>query len=880
MTPKTLLSTGNAGQSASHIQGQDAGTEKQPELSGEAARLLKLGQSAAGSAAAAAKGCPFFGASAEGDVKKLLDMSRETLSSYTPGKPLEIVEVTLKRALELDPIDENGRAHALLGLTYGRMGRWSEASAAYAAALKRDPQNPTLQQLGTQAASNAKSDIAKEPPTHEPIDPSSLLLPPVLQLRLPDVAPLPKESLAEVAGNWLARFTGSALAVPIGLFVGFKLRNGPEAVWDVSVNQGKVSIPNLLATRHDLDTRLHDAYEPSELVDKQQPDQKRPWQYETVPSATGAFRFKSDPRQEAVFTRIGDLGADPVTARKNRAEDPTLPNPYLVSQVFLHPKADGERAQAPFLNKAAIAWIQPFVHDLINHRTESVVEGKPYSFELPEDHPIRKMTREAGAEQTHGFIPRTQADTLPDAGKQTYRNEVAPAWDTSEVYGSDQATQDRLRTGPDGKMLENGKLYLPNGMLPIDPLTGREMSGMTRNWWTGPQLFQTLFARHHNFVCDQLAKAYPNLSSDEIYGKAKLVIGMVKVRIHTAEWTPAVLPEKAVVQGLNTNVYGLPQTLMKPVEDRNMYRGWRSDHPLFGLVGGRADDEGSRYNGEPEQFAVAYQLHEAMPEELKIWRLGDDKPSKTVPVEATREKGARALLEEEGFATLFNSLTHEKMEALVNNNLPDFMTHMSVGDQMAIDVGAHDILRVRERLGYGYNEALRQLGLPQIKRFEDLRADPETTKKMYEIYGPGPEGLAKLDLKVGFRSDQRRPLKGFDMWMFAVFEELASRRIKADPWLTEKFKPRFYTKVGIQLVDRIPLSAFSKEVRDQKGAIQGPKGGDAPVTMRNLMLLHAPEWKDSDNVKNDIRNFFEPHGTTYAEAPQEHPLRDFEKYSA
>ncbi len=503
-------------------------------------------------------------------------------------------------------------------------------------------------------------------------------------------------------------------------------------------------------------------------------------------------------------------------------------------------------------------------------------------YELPKDHPIRVMTG-----QTHITVPRTQADRSADADPNVYRNEVAPAWDTSEVYGSDQATQDRLRTDPaTNRMLENGKLYLPDGLLPIDPLTGREMSGMTRNWWTGPQMFQTLFARHHNFVCDQLAAAYPGMSSDWYYGKAKLVVAGIKVRIHTGEWTPAVLCQKAISQGLNTNAYGLFQATFTNFEDRRMYRGWRPDDPIFGLVGGRCNDNETRYTGEVEEFPFAYQLHEAMPDKLGIWKIGDAEPSRTVDINETREKGARNLLTQEGFATLFNSLGHEKMEALVNNNLPEFMTHMTIGNMMAIDIGANDIIRARERgsyltdkkIGTGYNQHLIAKGMPPIERFEDLRCDAKTVAKLYEIYGPGPEGVAKLDLKVGTRCDRRRPMNGFDMEMFAVFEKLASIRIAADPWLTTKFKPRFYTRRGLELIDRIPVSAFDKSVRAQEGAIQGPNKGTAPVTLRNLLLLHAPEWKDSDNVKNDIRNFFEPHNTTYAQAPQEHPLRAFEKY--
>ena len=52
-------------------------------------------------------------------------------------------------------------------------------------------------------------------------------------------------------------------------------------------------------------------------------------------------------------------------------------------------------------------------------------------------------------------------------------------------------------------------------------------------------------AREHNAVCDALRKEYPDSSSeDRIYQIARLVVSALIAKIHTVEWTPAVLATK------------------------------------------------------------------------------------------------------------------------------------------------------------------------------------------------------------------------------------------------------------------------------------------------------------------------------------------------
>jgi heme peroxidase/tetratricopeptide repeat protein len=856
--------------------------------------------------------CPFFSA----PVPQRVDMARQVLEAHRPGASLEAVEATLKDVLALDPEDSQG-AHALLGLCYGKMGRWAEARDEFDVALELDPKNESIQKLRAQAAHNTTSDIANELRTDLFEDGLSLKdlkrdQPIVAALRergvdLPDVRPLPPATLGYKFGRLTSRIAGSIIGALIAPYVRFTLRNGPEPRWDESINQGKVKITNLLATRmwDEQKKRLQDRYPAGQLIDDQ-PVQKRPAIADRVQIPEGFAT--DDPREGARGTRMGDFGIDPIEkVQVNRAEDRTLPNPFLVSQTFLHPIHGVPRAKAPFLNKTAIWWIQPLVHDLVNRMRDNVVTGKTYSYELPEDHPIRKLSREAGAEQKEVVVQAMLQDPTRPAGTMSFVNEVSGRWDCSHIYGSDTVTQTRLRTGPDGKKLDDGYLALvdfdgkfdKNGFLPIDPLTGREMSGMTRNWWAGPQAFQTLLARHHNWRCDQLKQTYPDMNSDELFEEAKK--GLIKdvVRLHTNEWTTGVLPEEHVVAGLWTNTVGLLQAhgpFQKAVEDRKMFRAWRPDHPLFGLIGGRRNDHSARFNGEPNIFLVAYLLHEAVSDTQGIWHIGDAQPSETLPIEALREKGARKALEsmadgreKDALATLFNSGMHEKMDALVNNNLPEFMTHMSTRDAAMTDIGALDVIRTREAFGYGYQEACRQLGLPQLTKFEDLFPEPtdqdrKTIADLKRVYGEGPEGLQKLDIKVGMRCDRRRPLFGFDQMMFAIFEEFASRRIQADPDLTERANSHYHKPLTLHLADRLPRSAFTQEVREGKcangkPALQMTTDGQVANTGRNLLLLHAPELLYSDLVKNDIRNIFEPVNTTYEQAPEEHPLRKFEKYS-
>ena len=87
--------------------------------------------------------------------------------------------------------------------------------------------------------------------------------------------------------------------------------------------------------------------------------------------------------------------------------------------------------------------------------------------------------------------------------------------------------------------------------------SGISISGFTDNWWIGLAMFHTLFTWEHNHVCDLLAAQHPNWTDQQLFNKARLITTALVAKIHTVEWTPAILPHPIIETGMNTNWYGL-----------------------------------------------------------------------------------------------------------------------------------------------------------------------------------------------------------------------------------------------------------------------------------------------------------------------------------
>ncbi len=782
---------------------------------------------------------------------------------------LQIAADTLA-ALSGQP-DDDGRTAHLTGLVAFLQARYDDAVAALTSAVAANPEQEDWGLLLAHAQRNARTALADSPPPTEPFDLARIQEPPERFLREPqDIQPLPGQHWSLRLRGTSRGVAGAAVSPLMDAVLRFETRCGIPQAWidwpklekgDIRKDLKIGGIRNWMNAN-----TLQSTEAPGTLVDDQPRGQVKPWYAHRFPTADGTWTT-DDPREGAAGSRVSWQGKDPVaTVRRDRSADADLPDVRTVSRAFL--ACSGEQTKAPFLNQLAISWIQFMLEGWIRHRESELTAEDPIVVPLAEDDPFRVRYGQDAL-----VFRRTQKDVAPTPGMQTYRNSSTAWWRGNQVYGNDQARQDLLRTDPaTGEFLPGGHLHLPGGRLPLDD-SGRELSGATQNWWVGRSVLHTLFARNHNRIADLLAsgvdpctgkrygRGHPDWSTDQLFHTARLVNGHVMAKIHTVEWTPAVLPTKELAVGMSTNWNGLLDALVNKFDKRKVTNGFDLTNPVLGgLVGGRRDGFGVPYNFG-EQFSEVYRLHAGIPQELDIRPVGATDPVATVQTDASREQGSRQLLDEHGFATMIHTLLYDKMALLVHNNYPPFFTEMSVEGRPVMDLGAVDILRARERGVPAYNEFRRQIGLPPIDTFADLKADEETTARLTEIYGEGPAGVERLDLIVGTLCEGDRPLHGFGQTLFAVFVQFASGRLQRDPWFSkEKYNERYLTWEGIRFIDDADL--------------------------RETILALCPELADTNLGRLDehgeplVHNAFEPISSTWRSAPEEHPLKSSgaEKY--
>jgi hypothetical protein len=789
-------------------------------------------------------------------------LERFTLSDADLRRQLHVQLQRLERAIA-ESVDASGTTHYLAGVCRFQLQEYAEAARHLESACAAQPERRAWTAMLERARASATNGVALRRPPTEAFRPERLLYPAALHLRAPEGVVLPPgPSLSERLVDRARTLAGAIAGPPVAGLIRLLGRIGTHRAWrleerlaNVVLHEPRTSVKRelqalvadmllaYLRMEMNRDT-LQDPYV-GDLVGHAPPGQRRPDWTQYFPTADGSWRT-DDPNMGRAGTRFPHQGISPASdIARNRAEDATLPNPRHVSRTLLAP--EGERRLTPFLNLIAAAWIQFQVHGWFNHRQLPPERGM-LRYLLDGDDPIRLTTG-----QTHLEFRKTQPDVLADRGPEYFQNETTHWWDASQVYGSDQATEDRLRTGPDGALLPDGKLYLDDrGNLPIDPELEVEDTGFNRNWWIALSFVHGLFAREHNYVCDLLKAEHASWSSDHVFKAARLEVAAKMARIHTVEWTPAILPNRVLASGLDSNWNGFISTKLQPFEKRRAASWWTpKDSMLGGIIGGHTNTYGKPRQFS-ENFSEVYRLHAAVPDTLEIRTLegptGDE-----IGVELTRDRAAHGLVEKLGLETLAVSLGHQHMPMLVENNYPQFMFNTSTDGLAMTDIAAADIVRARERGVPAYNQFRAQLGRPRCRDYSDITQDSKKIAKLESVYGPG--GIENVDLQVGllFEDGEQRPFQGFDDTRFAVFLQEASRRLEADPFFTEKWNdPRVYT-------------------REMKARI-------TEITMKSLLLRHMPGLASSGLA--GVNNAFEPWGTTVNSAPEEHPLSASEEWYA
>jgi hypothetical protein len=784
--------------------------------------------------------------------------ARRMLSVGDASRTIELLEGRAE-------LDESGVLLALLGDAYFLAARYDRAESAWRAALERVDADAELLEKVERAATNVATAITTEEPQTQ-----------VFRERFTRDGMLGGPRPGEWSGavpeepprRWLDRLAdlpgaaAGAVLSKVGRAVFDRLveRAGHSGITDgvwttwhrtaehVPIKlQPAVQILKMAFMRHSLfaNNLIRPYAEGSKTAFWETEDGPPEWAH-WWRTADGSWNDlhkdadgRYDPMVGAAYTRFfrnvgDDIGLESTRPRQNPGTNPV--SVRELSRALLAPR--GPRREIPFLNLWGAAWIQFMIHDWISHGSPnlSVVERIP----LAADDPMRRY----GVDTLD--IPATVPDLTRCAADgdrpPTFVNEVTHWWDGSQIYGSDERTQRSLRSGVMGKLD-----LTDDGLLPIDPATGVERTGFVRNWWVGLGMLHTLFAREHNAICDRLHEAYPAWDDERLFQTARLVNGALMAKIHSIDWTPAILAHRLVYDGMRANWYGLLARWFGGEQPRTL-EPFRIDSPELGGIVGGPSVTFARY-GLSEEFTSVYRMHPLLPDVVRVEKSGGEPVE--IPLIRTRNAAVKRILREHGAGVLAASMGRQNACALVANNYPAAMLDISTPDTPLLDLGALDVYRDRERGVPNYNQLRAELGLPRMPDFDTLTGDAATAATLRELYGTDSEGRDRIDdvdLFIGTLCEGNRPEGfGFGETVFQVFILNASWRLLGDRFYTDDYRPEVYTEEGLEWIDR---SSF-----------------------KDVLLRHYPELAETGLA--NVRNGFEPWDEGRLD-PERHPTRAFD----
>ncbi|MGE0614234.1 MAG: peroxidase family protein [Bacteriovoracia bacterium] len=549
-------------------------------------------------------------------------------------------------------------------------------------------------------------------------------------------------------------------------------------------------------------------------------------------SADGTCTDLTRPLAGAAGVAFG-RNVPPSFIDQNAAANLMTPNPSEVSKKFF---TRGEFKPVPFLNMLAASWIQFMNHDWLTHGRN--MDKNAYQVPGAGDASLVERTKENTADSTQ---------YKREFGKTTL-NDVTHWWDGSQIYGSNLREQLSVRAMSEGKM----KTVVQNGreLLPYDQELnaannkqnrGHEVTGFRDNWWVGLSMLHHLFVKEHNAIAEMLWKKHVTalgngkyqwkngsqklvLSArgidEQVFQVARLINAAVMAKIHTVEWTPAILANDTLKRAMYANWYGLinPNSWTKalrriPYLNRaDWIRGTSSGYLIGGVVGDKRNDYGVPFS-ITEEFTSVYRLHSLLPEALEFKHAGKPDSIEKVAFLDTRNDKSYGIMASHDLKDLFYSFGTQHPGQLVLNNFPKFMQELPIPGHGIMDLGMVDIMRDRERGVPRYNQFRRGINLKPITKYADFfpggkAADARQEAilaKFYEVYGKdenGNDNVEMIDLLVGTLSEEVRPQNfGFGETMFQIFIVMASRRLMADRFYTDNYRPEYYTESGIEWID-------------------------------------------------------------------------------
>jgi hypothetical protein len=459
---------------------------------------------------------------------------------------------------------------------------------------------------------------------------------------------------------------------------------------------------------------------------------------------------------------------------------------------------DGKTIFQPalILNDLAGGWIQFNFHNFGGNTKRDAITDNPHKAAMP--------AKEGWAEKEM-VVDRTSKDPtrVTDNGRPTPMNERTQAWIHAQIYGTNEAEQNRLRTFKDGKFLLD-----ENGNLPADPnKPGIDLSGFTNNYNPLLSFLHWAFVVNHNQIVDYL-KLYNPAWGDEVLFDYARKINVANInQIHTTEWTEDLLQHPTLQEGMHAEFYGLFGPKIKAWLMRMSFR-----HPWFGklikpitnndVIWGMPGSKWEHHDGPfqvPKHFRMVYRLHEMILDDHDFIEPGTDKLLGRADLINFVHHNTRPIVEKYGYDVLAYSFVKKSAGALKLHNFPNALTQFkNQQNGQLTDLAMLDIFREMTDGTGTYNEFRRSVGEPPVKSFLELTGgDAELAKELERTFEGDIEAVPP---GIGILAEPKPAGFALGFTQFYQFVLNAPRRVKSNRHLTEFFTHKDYTFEGMEWV--------------------------------------------------------------------------------
>ena len=401
-------------------------------------------------------------------------------------------------------------------------------------------------------------------------------------------------------------------------------------------------------------------------------------------------------------------------------------NPRQLSNM-LGTQTKTANANARQLSSMFWQWGQFVDHDfaLIGEGTESAPIAVPAGD--PQFDPFNTGTK---------TIPFTRSAFVEGVSTpRQHQNELTHWIDGSMVYGSDTTRANALREFSGGRLLMDANGFMPKNTLGLPNAMSTSpnffLGGDVRaNEQTGLLGMHTVFVREHNHWADKIALQNPGMSDEEVYQRARKVVGAEIQSITYNQWLPSLLGNHGLsaYSGYDSNVNPHMSTEFTTA-------AFRFGHTMLNDELLRFDAKGNVLAGGHLSLAQSF-----------------FNPS---------------LITEPGsLDAVMRGLAYQQANE-IDTQVIDNVRNMLFGPPGAggLDLLSLNIQRGRDHGLADYNSLREDMGLVKVTSFGEITSDPTHAANLAAAYG----SVDNIDPWIGLMSEDHLPGASVGETMAAIF---------------------------------------------------------------------------------------------------------------